>query len=132
MTVPKRGKAVHEDTDEGISVETVLLLWRSALAVPLHSPFCACCGGAAIPLAPAALEQDVLDYLLRRYEDGQAKLCLAEAVRQRLSSTATSHADWLVALTRELPPAASQQLLTDLATVLRGMVADRPGSFVCT
>jgi hypothetical protein len=120
---------VREDTGNAISVETVLVLWRSALATPLHGPFCACCGG--IPVSPADLEQDVLDYLVQRYEQ-RADPLLAEAVRQRLSTTARSLTDWLTALTRELPPAASQQILDDLANVLRGIAADRPGSFVCT
>lgn len=112
-------------------IDTVLALWRGALAAPLHGPFCACCGGAMLALTPADLERDVLDYLLPRYERDPADAVLAEAVRRRLTGPETSVAAWLAMQARELPEAAQRRLLADLATVLGSMAGDRPGGFVC-
>lgn len=99
-----------------------------------HLAGCACAGGFHVTLDPAAVEQDILEFLRHRYrQDGRP--ALAGFVTSRLSEGRGDFGDWLGGLdAAPLGPADLKRLAGDIRTTLDSMNAAAPaagGGFVC-
>lgn len=104
-------------------------LWQRALSSPLHSPFCACLGIAGASLGPAALEEDLLDFLEPRYG---AEPCVLTLLRARRTAMGEPFALWLRHAGDALPEAQRERLAADITTVLESIVEASSGSrFSC-
>lgn len=99
-----------------------------------HMAGCACAGGFHVPLDPAAVEQDILEFLRHRYRQ-DARPALAGFVAARLAEGSGDFGGWLGRLdAAPLVPADLQRLTGDIRTTLDSMNAAAPaagGGFVC-
>ena len=110
-------------------------LWSSAIIFAPHLAGCACNGGFHIPLDPAAVEQDLIDFLQYRYQEGKrAELADFVASRQE-GGGQVNFRDWLQSLDdAPLNAGDRQTLIDDLHTTLASMNemgASQSGDFVC-
>ena len=108
-------------------------LWNGAMIFAPHLAGCACAGGFHVPLDPAAVEQDILEFLRHRYR--QDRPALAGFVADRLAGNHSPFGDWLGALdTAPLDAGDLERLAADIKTTLDSMNAAAPaagGGFVC-
>ena len=109
-------------------------LWNSAIIFAPHLAGCACNGGFLIPLEPAAVEQDLIEFLHYRYESGK-RAKLADFVATQLNDGRMNFRDWLQSLDdAPLKSGDRQTLIDDLHTTLASMNemgASQRGDFVC-
>jgi hypothetical protein len=98
-------------------------LWREALSAVHHAAGCSCCGGPAVRMDAATLEQDVLYYLHRRYMS--ANPGLAEAVERRREAPQGSFPAWLDDLAAGMPTESAEIITADLCRLLRSIVTAR-------
>jgi hypothetical protein len=108
------------DTDADDPLSRIVDLWRSALAVGLHGPFCSCFGGMPVMLDAATLEADVLDYLKRRYEVASLH-ALAELVAKRQRAPEGPFLDWLKKDSSTMPAPLQERLHVDVERVLKSI-----------
>lgn len=99
------------------SVSQIEDLWRTALSTAWHGASCSCHGGGApVVLSAAALEEDLLDYLLPRYRKENLSE-LVTTLEQRQSALAErSFLAWLQQT--KLAEQARQRLLADVEASL--------------
>ena len=93
-------------------------LWSAAPAFLPHAAGCSCAGHVALHLDAAAVEADVLDYLVTRYERLENRELVA-FIAARQVAHGMSFASWLMGLdVAPLAAASRMRLLADLdATV---------------
>jgi hypothetical protein len=116
-----------ESESEAARLDAVVELWRGAFVRPLHGAFCACCAGmGGLALSPDGLEQDVLDYLLQRYDGQPGGEALAEVVRQRAQRADGNFVAWLGTLNEALAPDDRRRLMDDVTAVLRSIAGHQP------
>jgi hypothetical protein len=100
-----------------------------------HIAGCTCAGGFHVPLDPAAVEQDILEFLQHRYrQDGQG--ALVPFIAGRLADPQPQDfGTWLSQL--DAAPLGTEdlrRLVTDIRTTLESMNNAAPaagGGFVC-
>lgn len=109
-------------------------LWGSAIIFAPHLAGCACNGGFHIPLDPAAVEQDLIEFLHYRYKSAK-RLKLTEFVASRMDNDRMNFRDWLQSLDdAPIDTSDRQDLIDDLHTTLASMNemgASQRGDFVC-
>jgi hypothetical protein len=96
-------------------------LWSSAIIFAPHLAGCMCAGGFHIPLDPAAVEEDLIDFLRHRYKN-EGLADLAAFADARATDRSLSFSAWLRGLD-EAPLAATdrQRIINDLRTTLDSM-----------
>lgn len=98
-----------------------------------HLAGCTCAGGFHVPLDPAAVEEDLLDFLAYRYK-GEGLAALSAYVAARAANRTTDFGRWLIALDEApLEPAERERLIADLHTTLDSMNGARAAKtgYVC-
>ena len=107
-------------------------LWELVLANPVHSPFCSCLVPMGISIDATTLEQDLLDYLLPRYQ-AQGRERLAGALAGRAATARTGFIDWLRNIGHDLPEPDTQRLIEDITKTLSTFQDAAPTNrFACT
>lgn len=117
-----------------ISGQELAGLWNSAIIFAPHLSGCMCAGGFHVPLDPAAVEQDLIEFLLYRYRD-EGLDALAAHVEARAINRKSSFNIWLAELEEApLSGAERQRVIDDLATTLESMNAmggNPRGEIIC-
>lgn len=107
-------------------------LWAGAMIFAPHIAGCTC-AGFHVPLDPASIEADLIDYLAHRYKT-EHRTELAAFVNERLEKRHKPFGQWLEALD-EAPIEESDRLrlFADLRATLESMNSARQGrsGFVC-
>ena len=103
-------------------------LWSTAMIFATHLAGCSC-AGFYVPLDPAAVQEDLIDFLVYRYKSDK-RLALAEFVARREAS----FEKWLENLdSAPLDPVDRERLMDDLRNTLESMNGARAArsGFVC-
>ncbi|MGE3245304.1 MAG: hypothetical protein AB7F96_04925 [Beijerinckiaceae bacterium] len=96
-------------------------LWSSAIIFAPHLAGCMCNGGFHIPLDPAAVEQDLMEFLEFRYKS-EGRAALAAFTGARAQNRTSSFNIWLRDIDgADLPAADRDRLIADIRTTLESM-----------
>lgn len=107
-------------------------LWSSAMIFAPHLAGCSC-AGFHVPLDPAAVEEDLVDFLAYRYK-GEGRTSLADFVARRTKERSPDFGRWLEALDdAPIEGADRARLMDDLRNTLESMNGARAArsGFVC-
>lgn len=107
-------------------------LWSGAMIFAPHLAGCSC-AGFHVPLDPASVEEELVDFLAYRYKS-EGRIELAGYVAARASAGKGQFGRWLEGLDEApLSGADRDRLMADLATTLESMNGARPAKagFVC-
>ena len=114
--------------------EGLVALWEQAKTAVAHPASCACRGVRTSSLDPRVIEDDILDYLHTRYQDGgKPRLAaIVEGRRAQLMSPAGHERfeDWLRRL-GAMPAEDREALIPDLQQVLESFAELDRNGFVC-
>jgi hypothetical protein len=114
--------------------EGLIALWEQAKTAVAHPAACACRGLRTASLDPRVIEDDILDYLHTRYQDGgQPRLAaIVEGRRAQLMSPSgcESFEEWLRRL-GAMPQEDRDALIPDLQQVLESFATLDQSGFVC-
>jgi len=96
-------------------------LWSTAIIFAPHLAGCPCAGGFHVPLDPAAVEEDLMDFLAFRYRT-EGLDPLERLVAARARDRRRTFRDWLLDLdTVEIAESERRRILEDLHTTLASM-----------
>jgi hypothetical protein len=107
-------------------------LWSGAMIFAPHLAGCSC-AGFHVPLDPAAVEEDLLDFLAYRYK-GEGLSTLSNFVTARNAARSSHFGAWLESLdSAPLENADRERLIGDLFNTLDSMNGARGArsGFVC-
>lgn len=120
------------DTGQMANGRKLAELWAGAMIFAPHLAGCAC-AGFHVPLDPAAVEEDLLDFLAYRYKS-EGRLALASFVAARGAERRSNFGTWLESLdSAALDKEDRDRLISDLFNTLDSMNSARAGrgGFVC-
>lgn len=130
----KRQARSEEPADTGSAGQDLAELWSNAIIFAPHLAGCTCSGGFCVPLDPAMVEEDLIDYLHNLYRnEGLDELAAFTAARNARRGE-VSFPLWLRALD-EAPLAGPDRvrLMADIRTTLESMCDTRAkgDGFIC-
>ncbi len=99
--IAPHGKVKHGGCNGRGQRQKIAELWSGAMIFAPHLAGCSC-AGFHVPLDPAAVEEDLLDFLAYRYK-GEGRTALASFVSARIAER--SHAIWRMAGSARCSPA---------------------------
>ena len=139
LATPGKRADLEVDRDTQVQEPTIgralAELWKGAMIFAPHIAGCTCAGGFHVPLDPAAVEQDILEFLQHRYrQDGRD--ALVSFIAGRLADPhPNDFGTWLSQIdAAPLEPKDLRRLVTDIRTTLESMNNAAPaagGGFVC-
>jgi len=134
MAARARSRTIQPAPTPAMTGAALAELWSSAIIFAPHLAGCMCAGGFHIPLDPAAVEEDLIDFLHHRYMSEGLKN-LADLAGARAHDRSQSFSVWLRALDEApLPEADRKRIIGDLRTTLDSMNtmgANPRGDIVC-